>query len=224
MNSNSWGREDLNPDQNPYGPGSTATYPYPQHQPPKNNGGLIATLVIGLIVLIGAGAAGLWYLDRDGGQAADTANVGGQDEPLDDTLVDGSGDGLGDGSGDGTADDDASLPPGLDYRGYADYPNAVCEAGDTWVYAAEGGGSAVVVCFDERGGDLYMRGDFDIGPTAGDVDMDGWVDVAEGIYTVEVSGGLIEFYGPEVWFTDGEDIVTLGPFDSFWYDEYVSGY
>ncbi|MGO1948878.1 MAG: hypothetical protein ACTH1D_04545 [Mycobacteriaceae bacterium] len=229
-------------------------YPYPGQQPPpgypgggygqgpeqqaqqKSNRGVVVTIVVALVALIGAGTAGLWFLNRDSGDDADGGSIAfapsetesdddslGADLELDTDSDVGSGEGFEDRllDDDGEGAEESDMPPGLGYSGYEDYDNASCDGGDTWVYAGEGDGSAVVVCMYEDSGDLYMRADFASGTVDGDVDMDRWVDVEQGAYSVDVDGGVIELLGPDIWFSGDDDNEDLAVFDNFWYDDTV---
>ena len=178
----------------------------------------MSVVIAVLAVLIAVGTAGLWLLNRDTEAPRAEAPGAFSAETLDDYLVDGQ---------DGPAAEDVApddgLPPGLGYTGYFDNENAVCDGFDTWVYAGEGGGAAVVVCVSDVDDTLYMRGDFTTGVARGDVAMDDEVDVVDGIYTVGVDGGIVEFFGTELWFTDGDGADPLAQFDDFWYDHTVWG-
>jgi hypothetical protein len=183
----------------------------------------VVAVVLGvLVVLIAAGAAGLWFISRDVPEQVAEAPAGSSSEAVDDYLVD---------DGDSPAMDDAvpgeELPPGLGYTGYTDYEHAGCDGLDTWVYAGEGGGSAVVVCVSDLDGSLYMRGDFadwpGSGPAQGDVVMGDDVDVVNGIYTARVDGGVVLFHGTDVWFEGDRGGDPLAQFESFWYDDTIWG-
>lgn len=232
MDRDSWGRD--GGQQGPPGPGPSNPYgaapsvvPTDRSASPQS-GKVVAVVLVVLVALIGAGAAGLWFLGR--GASSPVADGPATDpsvrsDPLDDYLVD---DGFGDPGGfdDPSLDvPDGELPPGLGYYGYLDHGNAECDGIDTWVYAGEGDGSAVVVCVSDADDSLYMRGDFadwpGAGPAEGDVVTDDGVDVANGIYTVRVDGGFVEFEGAAVWFTSGGDGRQLAEFESFWYDDTV---
>jgi hypothetical protein len=182
----------------------------------------VAVVLAVLLALIIAGAAGLWFLSRDAPSRVVEGPAGVPSGAVDDYLVD---------DGDSSAMDDTvpedELPPGLGYSGYTDYEHAGCDGFDTWVYAGEGGGSAVVVCVSDLDGALYMRGDFadwsGRGPAQGDIVMDDEIDVVNGIYTARVDGGLVLFRGSDVWFDGDGGGDALAQFEAFWYDDTIWG-
>ncbi|MGP5928287.1 hypothetical protein ACTXPV_00145 [Corynebacterium glyciniphilum] len=222
MDRDTWGRGGGQQSPSEYQPQNP--YHRPQESVPSSGtaeprSGLVVSVVIAVLaVLIAVGTAGLWLLNRDTEAPRAEAPGASSAETLDDYLVDGQ---------DGPAAEDVApddgLPPGLGYTGYFDNENAVCDGFDTWVYAGEGGGAAVVVCVSDVDDTLYMRGDFTTGVARGDVAMDDEVDVVDGIYTVGVDGGIVEFFGTELWFTDGDGADPLAQFDDFWYDDTVWG-
>ena len=220
MDRDTWGRGDGQQppsDHQPQNPYHRPQQAVPSAGAAEPRSGLVVTVVIAVLaVLIALGTVGLWLIGRDSSPTDSAAPGASPSESLDDYLVDGQ---------DGPAAEDITpddgQPPGHGYTRYHDNENAVCDGFDTWVYAGEGGGAAVVVCVSDVDDTLYMRGDFTTGVARGDVAMDEEVDVGGGIYTVGVDGGAVEFLGTELWFTDGDGTVPLAQFDDFWYDDTV---
>ena len=210
-------------------------YPYPQGYPgqpneqdqKKSNTGVIVSVIAALVVLIGAGGAGLWFLTKDDSDADDSSDsvafVPSESEDRDtgDDDTDAGRSGLEDRLLDeDTSSDDtgesSGLQSNLKYPGFEN-SDALCDGDDTWVYAGTGGGSDAVVCLDEADDNYYMRADFEIGTAQGPVDEDAWFDIDEGVYTVDVDGGTIEVLGGLIYFSDSDgDTETLAHFDTYY--------
>ncbi|WP_260446760.1 twin-arginine translocase subunit TatC [Corynebacterium bovis] len=88
--------------------------------------------------------------------------------------------------------DPGPLPAGLTDHGWTGSPGASCNASDTWVFAARGSESQVVVCRVGDAGGLYYRGEFRGGQAEHDIAASGsggtwWRTEPEGGMTITVT-------------------------------------
>lgn len=119
------------------------------------------------------------------------------------------------GSGSGSLSASATAA-GLSWSGWSGYPDATCNADDTWVYAGGDNDTKVVVCRVGRAGDYYYRGYAGGQGLERDVDMSS-ADVASGYFVVDASPSTIVIDGDDLTVRNAAGAVTKHhTFSSYW--------